>query len=179
MMGKEKHTVNFSHSHVDNVTLHDISSIYVWTDLCVQALRKSVGSILPLLHQRTGSACARGKCQALLIFGILLMQHNTKYCFSLYTMSCRILSSYISVVIIYFLKAGKVVKAVPANTENSDVIVPLLTKTSDDFDLTNDNFDTVIDHMLEKNSFFCHVASRRHTLHTGQQHITDYFTSLS
>jgi hypothetical protein len=24
-----------------------------------------------------------------------------------------------------------------------------------------------------------HVASRRHTLHTGQQHITDYFTSIT
>jgi hypothetical protein len=59
--------------------------------------------------------------------------------------------------IIYFLKAGKVVKAVPANTENSDIVIPLLTKTSDDVDWTNDNFDTVIDHMLVKNSFSVHM----------------------
>jgi hypothetical protein len=29
---------------------------------------------------------------------------------------------------------------------------------------------------LNEARILCHVASRRHTLHTGQQHITEYFT---
>jgi hypothetical protein len=81
-------------------------------------------------------------------------------------MSCRILSFGFFLVIIYFLKAGKVVKAVPANTENSDIVIPLLTKTSDDIDWTNDNFDTVIDHMLVKNSFSVHMFG--HTVNSSK-----------
>jgi hypothetical protein len=31
---------------------------------------------------------------------------------------------------------------------------------------------------LNEARILCHAASRRHTLHTGQQYITEYFTSI-